>query len=171
MNVYCPKCEAANPEGAELCSMCGHHLGAEEPKRPHDLGELAAQATKAASDMKEPKACQKRTWRERLGLNVESTDQPRPKKRPEVSVINDARPFATFLTTIGIILTAIGIIGFFITLLVVFFELEERETAYSLLGVPMCLTLIWFGLLTRLGAECLSQLTLIADSLTQQPKT
>lgn len=30
MNIFCPKCEAANAEDAELCSVCGWNLGGEE---------------------------------------------------------------------------------------------------------------------------------------------
>jgi len=43
LNVYCPKCEAANPEDAELCSMCGYRLGPDK-EGGNDRRDALAQA-------------------------------------------------------------------------------------------------------------------------------
>lgn len=37
MNIYCPECEAANHEDAEVCSLCGHRLRAPKPSPPAKL--------------------------------------------------------------------------------------------------------------------------------------
>lgn len=40
MHIYCPKCEAANPEQAELCAGCAHRLQAPPPPQS-PLAQLA----------------------------------------------------------------------------------------------------------------------------------
>lgn len=51
--IYCPECDSANPEGAVVCSLCGHKLS-EPPAPPLIVETLIDPRVVLASESREP---------------------------------------------------------------------------------------------------------------------